>query len=234
MKKTLNWVFDYPNLQIYQFKEGFKFSLDSILLAEYVKIRKNEEKIIDLCTGNGIIPILLHYKYQKKVIGVEIQPEIAQLAQESVQINKMNDSISILECNVLDLKQRFAKESFQVVVSNPPYFKYHNEQYVNDNLIKGIARHELKISLKELFQVASYLLKERGRFYLVHIPERIEEIILYANENNLAVKTLQFISSKEGEKPILVLASFMKNGKVGCKVAPQISIGNLDTYQNLF
>ncbi len=234
MKKVLNWLYDYPNLKVYQFQDGFKFSLDSILLAEFAEIRKNDEHIIDLCTGNGVIPILLAHKYQKIVTGVEIQAEIAQLARESVAYNSMDSMVTILEKDVLELKNYFPGNNFDVVLSNPPYFKYHHTKFVNDNEMKGIARHELKISLEQLVEMASYLLKSKGRFYLVHIPERLEEICVYAHKYGFSVKQVQFVSSKDGEAPIIVLVCLVKDGKFGCKVRPTLSIENRESYQNIF
>ena len=234
MKKQLNWLFDYPNLKIYQYEEGFKFSLDSILLAEFATIRKSDENILDLCTGNGVIPILLHFKYKKKVVGVELQKEIANLARESIKENGMEQAISIIEDNVLELENYFPGNNFDVILSNPPYFKYHHTKFVNDNEMKGIARHELKISLEQLVEMASYLLKSKGRFYLVHIPERLEEICVYAHKYGFSVKQIQFVSSKDGEAPIIVLVCLVKDGKFGCKVRPTLSIENRESYQNIF
>ncbi len=234
MKKQLNWLFDYPNLKIYQYEDGFKFSLDSILLAEYATIRKSDEKIIDLCTGNGVIPILLHYKYHKEIIGVEIQKEIADLARDSIKENDMEDAISIIEDSVLELENYFPGNNFDVVLSNPPYFKYHNPDFVNQNSLKSIARHEITINLKELIGMASYLLKDKGRFFLVHVPDRLDEIMVYAYQYGLGIKRIQFVHSKIEEAPIIVLVTLVKNGKFGCKIAPPICIGGLETYQNLF
>ena len=88
MKKTLNWLFDYPNLKLYQYEEAFKFSLDSILLAEFAQIKKNDENILDMCTGNGVIPTILAWKTNKKIYGIELQKEIYDLAVSSSKINK--------------------------------------------------------------------------------------------------------------------------------------------------
>lgn len=234
MKKVLNWLYDYPNLKVYQFEEGFKFSIDSVLLAEFAEIKKKDNKIIDLCTGNAVIPILLYQKYRKDVYGVEIQKEIAELASDSVLYNKMEKHITILNDNVLNLKNYFPGNNFDVVLANPPYFKYHNEQFINDELVKGIARHEIKINLKELMAMANFLLNNKGKFYLVHIPERIEEIILYANEYGFHIKKMQFVTSKEGRKPILVLLCLVKKSNLGCIVMNEICIDGLDMYQNIF
>lgn len=234
MKKELNWLYDYEDLKVYQYADGFKFSLDSILLAEYVEIRKKDEKIVDFCTGNAVIPILIQHKYHKKVTGIEIQKPIAQLAIDSVKYNGMEGNIDIIEDNVLNVSKYFPGNSVDVVLCNPPYFKYHSDEHVNQNLVKGIARHELEITLEEIMQMASYLLNSHGRFYLVHIPERLEEIIVYAHQYHLALKKVQFITSKEGNEPVLVLVCLVKDGKYGCKVAPVVCIEQVKTYQNLF
>ena len=234
MKKQLNWLFDYPNLKIYQYQEGFKFSLDSILLAEFATIRKSDEKILDLCTGNGVIPILLHFRYQKNIVGVELQKEIASLARDSVKENGMEDAISIIEDNVLELKNYFPGNNFDVVLSNPPYFKFHHPNFVNQNSLKSIARHEVTICLEQLIEMASYLLKNKGRFYLVHIPERLDEIIVYANKYGFGIKKMQFIYSKTSEPPIIVLVALVKNGRFGCRICPPLSIEGVESYQNLF
>jgi len=234
MNKELNWLFDYSDLKVYQYKEGFKFSLDSILLAEFVEIRPNEEKIIDLCTGNAVIPIILQHRYHKKIFGIELQEEVVELARDSVKENHMQDNIEIIEDSVLNVQNYFPGNNFDVVVSNPPYFKYHNNDFVNDNKVKSIARHEITMTLEELMKNVSYLLKDKGRFYLVHIPERIAEIIQYASEYHLALKKMQFISSKKDGEPIIVLVCLVKNGRSGCKVEPQIAIGDRTTYQNIF
>lgn len=234
MNKVLNWLFDYPELKIFQYEQGFKFSLDSILLSEFAKIRKSDEHIIDLCTGNAVIPIVLHQKYNKEIIGIEIQEEIFKLAEESVIENNMENSISVIHDNVLHVDNYFPGNNFDVVLCNPPYFKYHHENFVNDNKIKGIARHEIAISLEQLIERASFLLKEKGRFYLVHVPDRLDEIFVFANKYKMNVKEIQLISSKAGEKPIIVLATLVKGSRFGCKIYPQVSIGNLTTYQNIF
>ncbi len=234
MQKQLNWLFDYPNLKVYQYEEGFKFSLDSILLAEFAKIRKSDEQIIDLCTGNGVIPIILNYKYHKKIIGVEIQKDIYDLAVASVMENNMENDISFINDSVLQLENYFPGNNFDVVLSNPPYFKFHNQAFINENSLKSIARHEIEIDLENLLRIASFLLKSKGRFYLVHIPSRIDEIVVYAVKYHLAVKKIQFVYSNLNESPIIMLVLLVKDGKFGTKIGPPVSIKNAQTYQNIF
>ena len=234
MNKTLNWLFDYPNLKVFQYEEGFKFSLDSILLFEFAQIKKDDYQIIDFCTGNAVIPILIQNKYNKSVIGVEYQEKIYQLAKESVQYNHMEKEITLIQDNVKDLKNYFPGNNFDVILCNPPYFKYVESSNINKNLIKSIARHEICITLKDIFEVASFFLKDKGRFYLVHIPDRIDEIFVYANHCGLAVKELQFVYSKADEKPVMVLVTCVKGGRFGTRVYPPVNIGGLPSYQGIF
>ena len=234
MKKSLNWLFDYSNLKVYQFDEGFKFSLDSLLLAEFAEIKKNDEQIIDFCSGNGVIPIVLNYKYHKKIIGVEIQKEICQLAEESAEENHMEKDITFLCDNVINLKNYYPEAFFDVILCNPPYFKYEPSSYINQNVSKSIARHEIEINLSQIMMMASYLLKDKGRMYFVHLPARLEEIILFSHQYGLTVKEMQLIQSKTSKDPAIVLLTFVKNGRFGMKVyAPKV-IENLKTYQNIF
>ncbi len=234
MKKSLNWLFDYPNLKVYQYDEAFKFSLDSILLAEFAEIKKSDNKILDLCTGNSVIPILLHHKYQKDVIGVEIQKDIAKLAIESILENHMEEHISIIEDSVLNLKKYFPGNIFDVILCNPPYFKVCSTSHINENKLKQVARHEITITLKDIIEMSNYLLKDKGRFYMVHVPDRVDEIIVFAHQYGFSLKEMQFIHSKMDDKPIIVLVTLVKSGKFGVKVYSPLCIKNYKTYQNIF
>ncbi len=234
MKRELNWLFDYPNLKLYQFDKAFKFSLDSILLAEFAEIRKNENKILDLCTGNGVIPTILTWKTNKNIIGIELQKDIYDLAVLSLKENNLEDKITYICDDIKNIRNYFEEESFDVILCNPPYFPYHSDSHVNQNDLKKIARHEIFIDLKSLLEIASKMLRTKGRFYLVHIPERLDEILVLARQYNLAAKEIQLIYSKDNENAVMVLISFMKDGRFGVKVRPGINISKLTTYQNLF
>ena len=234
MKRELNWLFDYPNLKLYQYDKAFKFSLDSILLSEFAEIRKNETKILDLCTGNGVVPTILSWKTKKKIIGIELQKEIYDLAVLSAKENKLEDKITYMCDDIKNVNNYFKEESFDVILCNPPYFPYHSDKHVNQNDLKKIARHEIFIDLKTILQIASKMLHSKGRFYLVHIPERLDEILYLAHQFNLSAKEIQLIYSKDNEDATMVLISFMKDGKFGVKVRQGINISNLTTYQNLF
>ena len=234
MKKTLNWLFDYPNLKLYQYDSAFKFSLDSILLAEFANIRKNENKILDLCTGNGVIPTILAWKTNKNIVGIELQKEIYDLAVLSLQVNKLEDKIKYICDDAKNINKYYEEESFDVVLCNPPYYPYHSGSNVNKSQLKKVARHEIFIDLKTILEIASKMLHSKGHFYLVHIPERLDEILYLAHQYRLTAKEIQTIYSKEQENATIVLINFMKDGKFGVKIRPSININGLETYQNIF
>lgn len=230
---VLNDLYDY-GLKIYQDTTKFKFSLDSLLLAEFTDIKKSDNKIIDFCSGNAPLPLILAKRYDKEITGIEIQTEIYDLALKSIKYNKLEDKIKMLNINVLDIKDYFPGSSIDVITCNPPFFKVDNTSLTNTKKEIAIARHELTINLEEIIKSASYLLKDNGRFYMVHRPDRLEEIINIASKNNLNVKVMKFISSKPNDYAIMVLLKFIKKARVGVKVSNEVVSRNIKTYQNMF
>ena len=227
-----NDLFDYSNRFIYQEKNGFKFSLDSILLAEFVKIKRNKT-YLDMCTGNAPVPLILSTKTTDPIIGFEIQKEIYDLAQKSIEVNNLEDQIKIYNNDIREITKIFPGKYFDVITCNTPYFKYTNDKVINKCDLKTKARHEVTIDLATIMQIAGNILKDNGIFYLVHRPERLDEIILEAHKNKLRLKVFQPIATKENELKILLLV-FQKHGKSGIKVNKIINVNNLTSYQHLF
>lgn len=230
----LNYLFDYDNLKIYQMKDAFKFSLDSILLYEFMDIKRSDKNIIDLCSGNGVIPILIAANNNKFVYGIEIQKEIYDLGILSISYNNLESKIELINDDVLNINNYFPGNNFDIVVSNPPYFKIVESSKLNKNILKRNARHEILINLKQIFAKVDYLLKDHGVFYMVHIPERIQEIISIASNYNLIIKEIQFITTNKGLYPILVLFKFVRNANIGCKVFKEINIDKMESYKGIF
>lgn len=228
-----NDVYDY-GLKIYQDTEKFKFSLDSLLLAEFVDIKKSDGKIVDFCSGNAPIPMILSSKYQKKIIGIEIQKEIYKLGIQSIKENNLDNMIEMINANVLEAPKYIESNSVDVITCNPPFFKVNKTTLVSKDADKAQARHEISISLEEIFKIASNLLKSNGKFYLVHRPERLQEIMKYASDNNFAVKEIKFISSYSEDYAIMVLLKFVKNGQIGTKVSTNIINRDTKTYKDIF
>ena len=220
------------DLKIYQDDNFFKFSLESVLLPNFVTINLRDKNILDLCSGNAPIPLILSKKTKAHIYGVELQKEVYNLALKSVKLNNKEEQIEILNEDVKNLKNVFQGEMFDIITVNPPYFKRSSTSYLNQNEIKANARHESTLTLEELLKIVKYLLKNNGSFYMVHRTERLIEIIDKLKENNLIPKCLQFIYPYEGKESKLFMIKAVKNGKEGTKVLDSIYIHNLDgTYK---
>lgn len=211
MEKTeINDLYDY-GYKIIQNSAYFKFSLDSILLSDFVSINYKDQKLLDLCTGNAPIPITLSSKI-KEIYAIELQPEIYKLAEESIKINNIHN-IKLINDNALNCLNYFKENSFDIITCNPPYFVYNEKSIVNQNLIKTIARHEKEITLKDIVLIASKMLKNKGRFYLIHRTERLIEIIEEMQKNHLGIKKMQFCYDNKDSKCSMVIFEAQKNGK---------------------
>lgn len=234
ISKVKNDLFDYKNRYIMQMRDGFKFSLDSLLLAEFVKVKKDDKKILDMCTGNAPVPLVLSLKTNAEIVGFEIQKEISELALESVKINGLEKNIIIINDDIKNINNYFESNTFDIITCNPPYFKTKEDGYRNKNDFLTLVRHEIAIDLETIFKIASKNLKDNKAFYLVHRVERLDDIIVLARENKMNVKELQFISTKKEKAANTILVKCVKNSKPGIKLRKEICVDNLDTYQHLF
>jgi len=203
---------------IYQDDDWFKFSLDSVLLAKFVTVQLRHKKIIDLATGNAPIPLLLSYRTNAMIYGVEYQRCVFELGLESVLENKKEEQIQLMNEDVRELKTFFSGDSFDVVTCNPPYFKTENKEFMNDNSVKSLARHEITLTLDDVLRQARYLLKNDGMFAMVHRTERFVEILEKMKQYRLEPKRVQFIYPKYGKNSDLFLIEAVKNGKSGLKL----------------
>ena len=220
------------NLKIYQDDKYFKFSLESVLLPNFVDIHLRDKKILDLCSGNCPIPLLLSLKTSAQIYAVELQKEIYELGLKSIKYNKKENQIILIHDDVLNLKNKFKADNFDVITVNPPYFKVLEKSLVNSNDIKAIARHENKLTLDKLLEIVFYLLKTNGRFYMVHRTERLIEILDLLKKYHLTPKELEFIYSKDKSDSKLFMIKAVKYGKNGLKVRNGIYIHNEDgSYQ---
>ena len=234
MKTVINDLFDYENLKIYQSIEGFKFSLDSILLAEYVNLNKKVNNILDLCTGNAVVPLILSTKTKAHIDAFEIQESIFNLAKNSITYNKLDSQITVYNSSIKEIDMYVKSLKYDIITCNPPYFKVTNNSNINIHEEKAIARHEILITLDDIFKIASNHLNDSGKFYLVHRVERLDEIIILSRKYNLGVKNIELIKTKKNRKPSILLVCCVKNSKLGVKIGNIINIQNLSTYQKLF
>lgn len=213
-------------LSIIQSSQVFSFSLDAVLLADFAQIPHHRPaKIVDLCAGNGAVSLLLSAKTQNSIIAVELQTELCDMAQRSVQLNQLEDKIQILQADVRNLKGTLPKDAIDYITCNPPYFKTDPTNLVNKREAYTIARHEVYLPLEELLQTISGLLKMRGKAYLVHRPDRLSDILTVARNYRLEPKRLQFVHPKSGKDSNIVLIELMKDGQPGgLHVLPAITV----------
>ena len=226
--KVMNDLLNYKNMKIIQNNDYFNFSLDSVLLPNFVTLNTRINRILDLGTGNAPIPLILSTRTSVPIYGIEIQKEIYDMAVESIEINGLTDQIKIINDDMKNLDKYFEINSFDVIVSNPPYFKLTEESNINDNIQKTIARHEKSITLKELVEIAKKYLNNNGVFAIVHRTDRLIEIIEEFKKNNIEPKRIQLIYPKEGTKSNMVLVEGRKNGRPGLKFLPPIIAHNED------
>ena len=232
MTSVKNDLFDYDNLKIYQYEDKFKFSLDSILLAEFVDLKETTKTIVDFCTGNAPVPLILSTKTNAKLYGFELQQNIYKLAKLSVVENNLESQINIVNDNLTNALDYLLPESVDAVTCNPPYFKYDkNKSLINDDEEKAIARHEIAMNLDDLMTSAKYILKNKAPLYIVHRCDRLEEILECLDKYNFKVKKLQFVYASYNKEAIMVLIKATKNGKSGSlKVMPPIDVLQYKTY----
>ena len=225
--KVLNDILGYKNLSIYQDPEFFCFSLDSVILANYSNIRLRDENIIDLGCGNGVIPLILSKRTNKKIIGVEIQKKCFDLAVESVKYNKLDNQIELINSDIKDLDERY-NNYFDLILCNPPYFKINDKNFLNISKEKQIARHELMLNLDKLFSVSKKLLKNNGNIDIVHRPERLLEIFDSMRKYNIEPKRIKFVYENINKPSTLVLVEGQQNGKPGLKIDEPLIMYNID------
>jgi len=228
--EVVNQVLNYKDLKIVQDSDGFKFSLDSVLLANFVSINLRSKKILDIGCGNGIISILLSQKTKAFITGVEIQNESYELAQKSVEINGLSDRISIINADIKELYKNIESDSFDVIVSNPPYFSVKDTSLKNLNANKMQARHELSLNYKDVIIVAKKLLKNNGNLALVHRPDKLLDILDFMRANNIEPKKIRFVYPYKGKSANMLLIEGTKNGKTGLKVLDPLYVYENGSY----
>lgn len=206
----------FADLKLIQNPSGFCYGIDAVLLARFCEA-KTGWRAVDLGTGTGIIPLLLAKSAQfSEIFGIEIQPKVANMAQRSVWLNRLQDIVKILNIDLNDAGSYLKENSFDVVLSNPPYIAK-NDGLKNLNSAKALSRHEIKASLEDIILTAKKLLKPNGHFYLVHRPHRIVDILYFCRQYRLEPKKIRFIHPKKNKKPNIVLLHCVKYGKAELK-----------------
>lgn len=213
------------NYKIIQNKKFFSYGTDAIFISHFAKPKG---MVIDLGTGTGIIPLRLIDKGNiKKIYAIELQEQVADQARRSIELNKLEEKIEVLNMDIKDLHKTFGKASFDVVVSNPPYMKA-GGALVNPEENFALSRHEIACSLEDIIEKSSYLLKPLGKLYLVHRPDRLVDILYTMRKHNIEAKYIRFVQPKISKKPNLLLIEGSKAGKPDLKFHDPLIVYNED------
>ena len=219
---------EYKGLKIIQNSEWFCFGIDSVILSGIAKEAKKGSRILDLGTGTGVIAILLSKKIEdSKLVAIEIQEKVAEMASRSVKLNNLENQIRIINNDINNIDEELGKRSFDVVVTNPPY-KKKETGIVNENNVKMISRHEITADLEDFVRVASEQLKDLGAFYMINRPERLADIIEYLRKYKLEPKEIRFVYPYKDKAPNQVIVKAVKYGKKFLKVDKPLIIYNDD------
>lgn len=228
-KEQIHELLGYENIKIIQDEDMFSFSLDSMLLANFIDTT-NAKRIIDLGTGNGPIPLFLTLKTKASIIGVEIQEEVADLAKRSVELNHFENQIEIINDDLKNIYKKVGANSFDIVASNPPYFPYIESSMINKNDYLTIARHEVKATLQDIVLEARRLLIDGGRLYMVHRVSRLTEVIKTFEDYNFGIKKIQLIYPKINGDAMMFLIEARKNKPSDLKIINPLYVYDGDKY----
>lgn len=227
--EKIHELLGYESIKIIQKDDVFSFSLDSMLLANFIDTSK-AQKIIDLGTGNAPIPLFLTLKTNAKIYGIEIQEEPFDLAQRSVELNHLENQITIIKDDLKGIYKKLGANTFDIVCSNPPYFKVSDTSIINKNDTLTIARHEVKANVNDIIEEASKLLVDGGKLYIIHRIERMPEIIKLLGNKNFGIKRMQLIYPKEDGNAYMFIIESKKNKKTDLKIIKPLVVHNNGRY----
>lgn len=212
---------------VIQKKDAFRFGVDAVLLANFAIIKK-DATVIDLCTGTGIVPFILSGKTKAfKIAGIEIQQEMVEMANRSCRFNKLEDKIKFINKDLKDLKFLKNLSKVDVVTVNPPY-KLKNSGIVNPNDRDAIARHEICCTLEDVIKACKSVLKDNGRMYMIHRPDRLADIICIMRKYKIEPKLIKMVQPNLKKAPNMLLIEGQNNGGTFLKWETPLCIHNLD------
>ncbi|MDQ0247615.1 tRNA1(Val) A37 N6-methylase TrmN6 [Bacillus fengqiuensis] len=224
--ERLDYLLAEEQLRIIQSPSVFAFSLDAVLLARFAYMPIQKGNVIDLCTGNGVIPLFLSRRTKGKITGVEIQERLYDMAVRSVEYNQLQNRIELIHGDLKDMPEKLGHGKFDVVTCNPPYFKTPNKDEINLNEHLAIARHEIHCTLEDVIRVSSQLTRAGGKIALVHRPGRLMDILSLMRQYKIEPKRLQFVYPKIGKESNTILVEGIKNGQPDLKILPPLIVYN--------
>jgi tRNA1(Val) A37 N6-methylase TrmN6 len=222
--ERLDYLMAAEEMKIIQSPTIFSYSLDAVLLAHFAYMPVNRGNMLDLCTGNGVIPLLLSTRTKGHIIGLDIQERLTNMANRNVAINHLEDRIDIIHGD-LKVRQAGLRQSFyDVVTCNPPYFPTPKETEHNENEFLTIARHEVHCTLEDVIKACKLYVRPGGKVALVHRPERLVDIITFMRNYRLEPKRMQLVYPKQGKEANTLLMEAVRDGKPGLKIADPLYI----------
>ncbi|GKU85036.1 methyltransferase [Niallia sp. NCCP-28] len=214
------------NLKIIQSPSVFSFSLDAVLLANFVSVPMKRGSLVDLCSGNGVIPLFLSLRTKGTILGVEIQERLYNMANRSIAYNQLEERIQMIHGDIKEIPPVIGYEKYDVVTCNPPYFQTDSIQERNLNEHYAIARHEILCTLEDTIRIASQLAKQGGKVAFVHRPGRLLDIVTLMRLYRIEPKRVQFVYPKEGKDANILLIEGIKDGKPDLKILPPLFVYN--------
>ncbi|MCL1948622.1 MAG: tRNA1(Val) (adenine(37)-N6)-methyltransferase [Turicibacter sp.] len=231
--EVLNDLLGYDGLKIIQNPEMFNFSLDSTLLGHYATLKKGVKSVVDLCAGNAPVPLFLSLRTQAKIIAVEIQDQSADLAKRNVAVNNLASQIEVVHGDLKGIHAQLGMHQHDVVTCNPPYFKVSDVGHFNKNDYLTIARHEVLATLEDVIGEASLLLKNGGRFAMVHRPDRLVDILETLRRHRIEPKRMRLVYPRSNGEANVLLIEGIKNGNSGnLRIDPPLYVYENETSLN--
>lgn len=212
------------NLRIIQSPSVFAFSLDAVLLARFVYVPIQKGNLIDLCSGNGVIPLFLSARTKGKITGVEIQERLYDMAVRSIEYNSLENRLEMILGDIKDMPKKLGYGKFDVVTCNPPYFTTPSKGEINPNEHLAIARHEILCTLEDAIKASSDLVRQGGKVAFVHRPGRLLDIVTFMRQYRLEPKRIQFVYPKMGKEANTILVEAIKDGSPDLKILPPLIV----------
>ncbi len=214
--------------RLIQNPEVFCFGIDAILLAHFARVSNHKQKILDIGTGTGIIPIVMHAIYQKgHYTGIDIQEQMIEMANRSVMLNEIEADVQMKTVDIKEYKEHFNSGEFDIITCNPPYMKG-DCGLKNEHPSKTIARHEVACTLEDIISAAGYMLKYGGKMCMIHRPHRLVDILATMRQYKIEPKVMRMIYPKQGKEPTMVLVEGVKNGRPELRVQAPLIVYNED------
>ncbi|MEK3888919.1 tRNA1(Val) (adenine(37)-N6)-methyltransferase [Bacillus sp. FSL K6-3431] len=221
------------DLRIIQSPSVFAFSLDAVLLARFAYLPIQKGNIIDLCSGNGVVPLLISNRTNANITGVEIQERLYGMAVRSISYNNLEARLNMIHGDIKEIPEQLGHGKFDVVTCNPPYFTSPSPEVINANEHLAIARHEILCNLEDVVRVSSQLLRQGGKVAFVHRPERLMDLFMLMRQYRLEPKRLRFVYPKPGKEANTILVEGIKDGNAGLKILPPLFVYNQDNEYTL-